>query len=559
MKQNIKTDILKSIGEVYELSEDCKLIPSHFKKINKELIQLSTYFNSTKNEAFFIAMVFALNYKGDTVDLNDLIKYFDCNPMTLLAYNNDFESLHEKKIFIKTKSSHRIKMKAANDQFSVNENISKAILDNKPMPILEKEAFKDIVEFIEEIYNLGVQRDDDEISTNELFYQTRKLVESNLHYPLISVINNYNFKIADVHLYLYLIWKTISGDESVSIDRAVEGIFENPSKRVMYMQKMLSEDNCLIKKDLVELVPARFFNDTKMKLTDSALEVISNNGIKLFAKTKKAKNVILPEDIKAKKLIYDPKEMKQLAMLKKLLKDKSFSKVQARLVDKGLPKGITVLLHGSPGTGKTETSMQIGKATKREIMKVEISQSKSMWFGESEKVIKRIFTDYESFAKKCEQTPILLFNEADALISKRVDIGNSNTGQTENAIQNILLEELENFEGILIATTNLADNLDKAFDRRFLFKINFQNPNTTIKAKIWKLKLPKLTSSNCKLLASQFDFSGGQIDNIVRKNEIEELIHGATVNFQSIYDFCKEEMLGNQKIQIGFTRRARAI
>jgi SpoVK/Ycf46/Vps4 family AAA+-type ATPase len=185
-------------------------------------------------------------------------------------------------------------------------------------------------------------------------------------------------------------------------------------------------------------------------------------------------------------------------------------------------------------------------------MKVEISLSKSMWFGESEKVIKRIFTDYKSFAKECERMPILFFNEADAIISKRRELGNSNVAQTENAIQNILLEELENFEGILIATTNLANNLDSAFERRFLFKIQFQKPNTTIRAEIWKSKLPFLEIEDCNLLADKFDFSGGQIDNILRKNEIHEIIHGEKVNLGNLMIFCSEEILGNNSIKIGF-------
>jgi AAA+ superfamily predicted ATPase len=554
MKQNIKKNILHSIGEVYERSEDCKLKASHFKKMDNELTHLSTYFKTTKKQPFFTAMVFALNYKGDTVDFKGLIEYFNCNPMDLLVYNNDLEYLYEKGIFIKTKSSRRVNVKGANDQFSVNENISKAILENKPMPSLEKESFKDIVELLEEIYDLGIQRDEGEISTFEMFRKTNKIIQTNLHYLIIKIVNDYAFDIADAHLYLYLIWKTISGHESVSIARAVEGVFDNPSKRVMYMQKVMSGENDLIKNDLFDLVPARFFNDTEMKLTDKSLDILTQSGIKLFVNTKKGDNIIAPTEIASKKLIYDEEEMKQLALLNSLLQDAKLSEVQSRLVDKSLPKGITVLLHGAPGTGKTETSLQIAKASNREIMKVEISQSKSMWFGESEKIIKRIFTDYNSFANKCEQTPILLFNEADALISKRVDISNSNTGQTENTIQNILLEELENFEGILIATTNLADNLDAAFERRFLFKIKFQNPDLSIKTKIWKLKLPKLTEVNCKKLAAEFDFSGGQIDNIIRKNEINEIIYGASTSFKSILAFCREEFLSSRTTQIGFTK-----
>jgi len=244
--------------------------------------------------------------------------------------------------------------------------------------------------------------------------------------------------------------------------------------------------------------------------------------------------------------------MKQLFLLKDLLKDVKFKETQKRLIDKNLPKGITALLHGAPGTGKTEVVKQIARETNRELMKVEISQSKSMWFGESEKIIKRIFTDYKAFSKECEQTPILFFNEADAIISKRREIGKSNIAQTENTIQNIILEELENFDGILIATTNLANNIDSAFERRFLFKIQFQKPDISIRAQIWKLKLPFLDKEECRLLAERFDFSGGQIDNVLRKKEIHEIIYEEKVTLNNLLAFCSEETYANERTKIGF-------
>jgi len=177
-----------------------------------------------------------------------------------------------------------------------------------------------------------------------------------------------------------------------------------------------------------------------------------------------------------------------------------------------------------------------------------------MWFGESEKVVKKIFTDYKSFMESSEETPILFLNEADAIISKRGAIGKSNTRQTENAIQNIILEELENFEGILIATTNLADNLDSAFERRFLFKILFNLPSNSIRAEIWKTKLPSLSTEDCEFLAGKFNFSGGQIDNIIRKSEINEIVHGEVVSLENLLVFCSEETLVSQRASIGFSK-----
>jgi AAA+ superfamily predicted ATPase len=552
MEKEIKIKVLNSIGEIYEESKDCKLEDSFFIKNDKDLSFLSEYFQTTKSQTFFIALVFALNYKGDTVDLNDLIEYFNCNPMKILEYNDDFEHLYSKGIFQKQKSKHRMKLAGTNDQFTINEKISEAILQNEPMPKIKQEKIDDIIGLLEKLYNIGEQRDDDEISTYKLFNQTKEIVSVNLHFPLIKKVDQFDFEIEDTYLYLYLIWKTISGKESTDIGRALEGIYDNPSKRLKYMQKILSKDNVLVKNNLIEIVEARFFNDTEIKLTDNSLNILNECDIKLFVNKKKKENVLSPHEIPFRKLIFSESEMKQLFLLKDLLDDVKLKETQKRLIDKNLPKGVTALLHGAPGTGKTEIVKQIAKETNRELMKVEISQSKSMWFGESEKVIKRIFTDYKSFAKDCERMPILFFNEADAIISKRRELGNSNVAQTENAIQNILLEELENFEGILIATTNLANNLDSAFERRFLFKIKFQKPNATIRAEIWKSKLPFLENKDCNFLADKFDFSGGQIDNILRKNEIHEIIHGEKVNLENLMVFCSEETLGNNYMKIGF-------
>lgn len=554
MEKNIKLKVLDCIGKIYEESKQCKLEESFFSKMDNELSFLSEYFRTTKSQSFFIALVFALNYKGDTVDLNDLIEYFDCNPMKILEYSDDFKFLHSTGVFVKRKSKHRMKLAGTNDQFTIHEKISEAILNNKEIPELNKDNFKDVIQFLEEIYNIGERRNENEISTLELFLLTRKMLSANMQFPLINKIDLLKLNIDDTYLYLYLIWKTISGSESTDIGRALEGIYDNATKRVNYMQKFLSGENTLIKNYLIEIVEARFFNDTEMKLTDYSDNLLKECGINLFMNKKKKENVISPKDIPFRELIFSNSELEQLFLLKDLLNDVKFKETQKRLSDKNLPKGVTALLHGAPGTGKTEIIKQLAKETDRELIKVEISQSKSMWFGESEKIIKRIFTDYKTFAKECERTPILLFNEADAIISKRREVGNSSVAQTENAIQNIILEELENFEGILIATTNLANNLDSAFERRFLFKIQFQKPDISIRARIWKSKLPFLGLQDCNLLAEKFDFSGGQIDNVLRKNEIHEIIHGEKVTLSKLMAFCSEETLVCNRVKIGFSK-----
>ena len=178
-----------------------------------------------------------------------------------------------------------------------------------------------------------------------------------------------------------------------------------------------------------------------------------------------------------------------------------------------------------------------------------------MRYGESEKIVKGIFRRYKRRCTRASVKPILLFNEADAIYSKRHNMyGGRSTDQTENTIQNIILEEMEKLDGILIATTNLADNLDKAFERRFLFKIRFERPTVEAKRNIWLDKLSGLSLDDAARLASDYDFSGGEIDNIVRKATMMEVIDGVCPSIDIIDRLCGEEKISKPYTKIGFSR-----
>jgi SpoVK/Ycf46/Vps4 family AAA+-type ATPase len=236
-----------------------------------------------------------------------------------------------------------------------------------------------------------------------------------------------------------------------------------------------------------------------------------------------------------------------------LLKPDNYHTVLKRLSEKGMRGGFACLFYGKPGTGKTETVNLIAKETGRDIMQVDIAETKSCWFGESEKLIKEIFNKYKTYVEESEIAPILLFNEADAVIGKRKDVTTGSVAQTENAIQNIILQEMENLKGILVATTNLTQNFDKAFERRFLYKIEFEKPSLEARKSIWRLQIPELQEGETAALAEQFDFTGGQIENIARKYVIDSLLSGARTSLEALILHCREERLeNNEKAAIGF-------
>ena len=150
--------------------------------------------------------------------------------------------------------------------------------------------------------------------------------------------------------------------------------------------------------------------------------------------------------------------------------------------------------------------------------------------------------------------PILLFNEADAVFGIRQEGAGSAVDKMENSIQNIILQEMEDLDGILIATTNLTCNLDKAFERRFLYKIRFEKPSVEAKSRIWRTMIPELGEAEALQLASDFDFSGGQIENIARKKTVKSLISGETPTYTQIREYCQEETIGDSPVRrkIGF-------
>lgn len=552
MDASLKNSLLDNIGKLYEHASKCKLDNSFFQQCDTSLQILAKYLQVEKSQALFTAMVFTLNYKGDTVDINDLIDYFDCNPVEILKYSNDFDELYERGILVKQKSRHRVKVALSNDQFIVNEKITEAILAGMPMPDIKKSTFEDVVELLEKVNQLCDLRDDEDITTSKLLIDVSHIVESNQQFPLMEQVTKLGLNMPEKVLFLFLVWKSLTGQVSHNLSRIIECIFDIPSKRVNYIQEMMNGRNQLIEKDIVEIAEQGFINESDLQLTVNGMELLENCQIRIF-RNKKNENLISPSDIQTRELYYNPADIAQINLLEKFLTDEEFLMIKERLKEKNLPRGLTVIIHGLPGTGKTETVYQLARITGREIMKVDISQTKSFWFGESEKIIKRVFTDYKTYSQRSAKTPILFFNEADAIISKRLDVRSSNLAKTENAIQNILLDELERFEGIFFATTNLVLNLDTAFERRFLFKVELNKPETDIMIRIWRYKIPGLSDQDYERLAREFDFSGGQIDNIARKCLINQVLNASTPTIEELVEFCNKELLHKQKYEkIGF-------
>ena len=184
-------------------------------------------------------------------------------------------------------------------------------------------------------------------------------------------------------------------------------------------------------------------------------------------------------------------------------------------------KGIDarIIFYGSAGTGKTITALALAKSLKKQVLSFDCSKILSMYVGESEKNVRKIFDDYKDLSLKTKSEPILLLNEADQFLSNRATGQTSGSDKMHNQMQNIFLEQIEKFDGILVATTNLLDSIDKAFSRRFNYKIEFLKPNEKQRYQLWEKLIPAelpLEDNFDITKLTTYKLTGGQIELIIK-------------------------------------------
>ena len=253
-------------------------------------------------------------------------------------------------------------------------------------------------------------------------------------------------------------------------------------------------------------------------------------------------------------LYFSDKTEEQVQTLTNLLHEEQLAKVRQALKTHNMPLGFCCLFYGAPGTGKTELVQQLAIATQRDLFQVNVATLRDKYVGESEKQLKRIFDKYRSLVRTQEHAPILFFNEADAIFGNRMENTQRSVDKMENALQNIILQEMEVLDGIMICTTNLTSCLDKAFDRRFIYKVEFEKPTNQARKLIWQSMLSSLNDEQATELANRFDFSGGQIQNISRKQVINAIFSGKDeLDYDQIKLDCQNESISrNSRGKVGF-------
>ncbi|MGO5016490.1 ATP-binding protein [Segatella copri] len=543
-------DLLQAFEMIVDKAKDSSLGEKFYQEADSYLGFVSDKLCISKRASAIMAL-FADRCYDTHIQFSDLIDYLDCRILTLLRYTTETQELIDKEYVCQNRIEGL--------SYSIPMEVMEAFQHNQRYIPSDVEDFtaRELFDKFDELFS---KCRCEKLNKQVLRKKLRALVVKNSNLAFVKAMALYDIDAEDKDFPLFILLCTlfvIDGDDDIRCND-LNFIYEEGESVWRWAKRDLSQGNHrFLQKKFIEYTNDDGFADREsFKITDCAKKLLfSEMNLSAMRGSRPKGGMLSFENIKPKKLFYNDKERKQVEELAALLDEKNFQGIRNRLKETNFRSGFACLFYGAPGTGKTETVLQIARKTGRDLIQVNISEIKSMWVGESEKNIKGVFEDYRKMVKQSAKTPILLFNEADAIIGKRMVGAEKAVDKLENNIQNIILQEIEQLDGILIATTNLAENMDKAFERRFLYKVKFEKPDLHGRLQIWQTMIPSLNDADASFLAASYDFSGGEIENIARHYTIQSILHGKpAVMLKSLVGYCDSERLEvrTPKRKVGF-------
>lgn len=521
-----------------------------FKAMDIELAYVSKKLGVSSNCAALLAIILEEAGIGGSCTREDLCDVLSYTSVESLKLNKDLEHLLKRRM---------IKLVSRLDQeYHVTEKLLDTIENNVEYEAPKTENLT-LEEFFLAVRQEYIEHFDGNLRFSQLQRNLQELVVGNTHLKFCSKFADSvigTFSIVETVLFLYICQRYANFSEGHIELFRLEKFIDGCNAVVPAMRAITLGNSRMQKSGLIEFLHMGGFKDTSsVALTEKAVKEYME-GVN-FVQEEAFSNhpdIVPFSKIACKELYYNEKEGEQICRLHSLLDDEKFVEVQKILEGKGMRKGFNCIFYGGPGTGKTASVYELARRSGRDVFSVDISKMKSKWVGDSEKSVKGVFEMYKKLCTSRQRVPILLFNEADAIFGKRNDEPSTSVDKMNNALQNILLQGMEDLEGILIATTNLEGSLDPAFERRFIYKVKFELPSQESRAKMWKSMLPELDDAQASLLAKDYNFSGGQIENIARKSAVEYILSGEEISVDTLQKFCGEEMLQSKtrRSKVGF-------
>jgi AAA+ superfamily predicted ATPase len=554
-QKNITKELLSSVQKVVSSVRGQDLNEELINSLRNETPLIMSFFEISHFQSIIFSLYLEYGVRDLEVDNGQLIDYVGKNMSAMADVNEALDELLAKKLVYAKTLEFANKRKQHNKSVTVHDKVLNALMKGDKS-LLETPKVVNFFSLLAEVRDLIVKRIDLEISSCELGQEVRSVLETNKQLPEVKWLLSFeNLSNHDLCMVLDLSIEHVEGAEEVDIAKLIREVFSELPDRVKYKKQIKQERCSLFKNDIFTFSDDDFSFLNYVRLSDTAMDILLGgyqDTVKKELRTKMGM-IIVPEKIELENLFYNESEKEQISTLSNALEDSNYDNLIARMKENNMKAGFTVLLYGYPGTGKTSSVKQIAKATGRAIYMVEIEKIQSKWVGESEKNLAKVFEEYQSCRKFFSKDPILLFNEADAILGKRINVNNS-VDKSFNALQNILLQELEDFEGIFMATTNLADQLDKAFDRRLLYKIDFKRPDTIVRKQILVNLFSDCDELVLDKLNQEYLLTGGQIANIKKKLLVKSILDAKVNKEDYLMTLCKDEFILNQNTRnpIGF-------
>ena len=542
-KQNLT--LLQAIETVAVSSKDSKMSADFLKASSPEIKFLAEQYGISERQAVIFAI--CMDEGPNRVDYHDLARHLDLSNIAVLAFAKDIDALVHRRLL-------RYRDVKDEDDFDVPSAVIRCLKHNEvyQLPVHKGLDCAGMFEVLNQWFD---DLNDDAIGPKELIEEIHKLFDDNPKVAFGQKVNQLRLDETDELLLIKFCYYLICNDDNDIRFNQMENVFYSTADFNNAKAALRSDSHTLQTAKLIEFrCEDGIVNNTQFKLTEDAKRDLLAE-LKITTTEEHLADVIKPDQLTPKTMFYTETVQHQVEELNRFFEPEQYAKIRERMQERGFRQGFTCLFHGSPGTGKTETVYQLARLTGRSIMTVDVPSIKSKWVGDSEKNIKALFDRYRSLVQRAEKAPILLFNEADAIIGIRKAGAEDAVDKMENTLQNIILQEMETLDGIMIATTNLTENLDSAFERRFLYKIRFDKPDATVRGKIWQQMIPELNASDAAILAEHFDFSGGQIENVARKHAINSILYGTADEMLPVLEsYCRCEQLNNgvTRKRIGF-------
>ena len=543
--QVIERTILSSMEEIVACAKVQGLSEDFYRDADESIQYISGQLGLTADEAMLLSLFFEKSSSA-RIWISSIAEMINVSNIRIISMMNVADSLVKKGYLRSNEDSSEEKY------YGVPVSVVNSIRKNLPvvpkkMDGLAEDEFFDRLNEIFDDEDMGFYRRDEYL---------HELVDANQHLNYCKKVRSYELYGADHMLIHVFAHRLVNEDDDDIGTHDWEDFMGSKSHVRRTLRTLKAGTSLLIRNGILEPKAADGIRDANYyHFTDAAKEELFPN-MDLQQKGDKHDKVLIPHTSFAeKKLFYSSRNQAEIDRLAELLQNDKFKQVTDNLSKYGMRKGFACLFYGSPGTGKTETVNQLARMTGRDVLLVDVTRIKSCWVGESEQNIKALFDRYRKYVKEREVAPILLFNEADAVLGVRQEGAQRAVDKMENSIQNIILQEMETLEGIMIATTNITANLDKAFDRRFIYKIEFERPTVEAKQQIWKSMIPALSDSTARALAREFDMSGGQIENVARKYAVEHILSGVEPTDEQVRAFCQGEVIGarnDKRAKIGF-------